>query len=552
MTSVRSPRLDPARLDPSRGLERDGNDWTLFGLSLDPEAWLEADEATLAAIGAAWFSDDSWHRDDPGTHHGLVVGARAVVRALVRDGNEIRGRVWADLYGREGHYAVALMLEGARRVVVVDEWAPSPLTRRVLEAAGVEILIASVGDADDADLGDVDAVLALYSPDPRRLMLSHPAIRTGIVAPAYGPWRARIDRTTTQAADRPLAEHFRVRLARWPTRLEMSEGVCALLPEPVEVEMEIRERTSAHDVTDGGDHGGDPSRQWGPASDPRIATLPEASALLFAHLIREPRAEPPRVAPIEAPPVTTGFRLFDAGVGGVVPGHVHLVVSTVSDARTAVLAELAMTWPHQRATPSLLAGPGPTRRVLAAGLGASSGVAQTRLETGDLDPKHWRALAEMVEMGVLAGLPYRFAGGVHSARDLDASLANYKGRPPGVVAVDLCDLTVPGLEGWTELARARGIPIVIGLDARCPVAREHELPELLLTRLAASSTRLRLAVHGARANGSFSHRMIVDVDRDTLVVATYDPTREERDSEPPDDPDLLPAPETTWATREVT
>jgi hypothetical protein len=224
------------------------------------------------------------------------------------------------------------------------------------------------------------------------------------------------------------------------------------------------------------------------------------------------------------------------------------VAATSREVRTAVLAELVMTWPHQHATPPLLAGPGPIRSLVATVLGASSGVARKPLETGNLRAEHWSALTLTTSIGNRAGLPYLFSGDIRCAGDLDASLMNYRRRPPAIVALDLAELALADLEGWAELARVRGLSIVIGLDARCTAAREHALPELLLSRLAASPTRARFAAHGARTDGSFSHRLIVDVDLDTLSVATYDPRDESRTGEASDDPELVDSPEETWAT----
>jgi len=301
-----------------------------------------------------------------------------------------------------------------------------------------------------------------------------------------------------------------------------------------------------------GDGASGSTRDVDPSVDPPVATLREASLLLFERLVREPRTEAPRVARIGRPPVRTGFGLVDTALGGVVPGHVCLVVATSTDVRTAVLAKLVMTWPHQNATPALLAGPGQIWSLVAAILGASAGVSRKNVETGDLSAEDWSALTLTTGIGNQAGLPYLFSGNVRSARDLDASLLGYSERPPAIVAVDLADLTLRDLAGWTELARVRRVPVVIGLDARSPAARDHALPELMLSRLAASPIRTRFAAHGARADGSFSHRTIVDIDAETLSVATYDPTNQCRDHEPPDDPDLVAAPEATWATPEVT
>jgi hypothetical protein len=132
-------------------------------------------------------------------------------------GVEIARRAWADLGGAEGYYAIALLLEGASRVVLVDEDSPRPLALRVLKEAGVEVVVA---DAESVPLAGIDAILALYSIEPRRVLLAHPRIRTALVGPARDPW----DRGST----RPTVRGFRTRVAKWSTRLLMGEGACAL------------------------------------------------------------------------------------------------------------------------------------------------------------------------------------------------------------------------------------------------------------------------------------------------------------------------------------
>jgi hypothetical protein len=163
------PRLDPARIDPTRGLERDGDEWTLFGLSLEPDACVASDEATREAVDRLWVGPAKWSREDPGILHGRIVGARAEVRALAERGVPVRGVAWADLGGSTGHHSVALALEGARRVLMVDEVDPGRTARGVLAATGVEVV---VGDAYETPLDGIEAVLALYSIDTHAVQLT--------------------------------------------------------------------------------------------------------------------------------------------------------------------------------------------------------------------------------------------------------------------------------------------------------------------------------------------------------------------------------------------
>lgn len=224
--------VDPSRLEAARGLERVGERWTLFGLSLEPDDWLRASPEVQAAIGALYVPP-TWRPDDPAVLHGLIVGARCDLRAVARAGVEIEGRAWADLGGAEGYYAIALLLEGASRVVLVDEDSPRPLALRVLEQAGVEVVVA---DAESVSLAGIDAILALYSIEPRRVLLAHPRIRTALVAPARDPW----DRGST----RPMVRGFQTRVAKWSTRLLMGEGACALADREAEVEMAVYMRSA--------------------------------------------------------------------------------------------------------------------------------------------------------------------------------------------------------------------------------------------------------------------------------------------------------------------
>lgn len=176
--------VEPSRLDAAGGLRRIGERWTLFGLSLEPEEWLRASPAVQAELGALYVPP-LWRPDDPAVLHGLVLGARSELRSLARLGVDVAGRAWADLGGGEGYYALALLLEGATRVVLVDEDSPRPLALALLDQVGVEVV---VGDGRRARLTAVDALLALYSIDPAPLLPAHPRVRTAVVAPAREPF----------------------------------------------------------------------------------------------------------------------------------------------------------------------------------------------------------------------------------------------------------------------------------------------------------------------------------------------------------------------------
>jgi predicted Fe-Mo cluster-binding NifX family protein len=182
-----------------------------------------------AELGALYVPP-VWRPDDPAVLHGLVLGARSDIRSLARSGVQIAGRAWADLGGGEGYYAVALLLEGAARVVLVDEDSPRPLALALLEQAGVEVV---VGDARSVRLTAVDALLALYSIDPGRVLHSHRRIQTAVVAPARDPWGP---------SALPAPRGFRTRVARWSTRLLMGEGACALADCEGDVEVAVHER----------------------------------------------------------------------------------------------------------------------------------------------------------------------------------------------------------------------------------------------------------------------------------------------------------------------
>lgn len=61
--------LEPSRLDAARGLKRVGERWTLFGLSLEPEEWLQASPSVQAELGALYVPP-VWRPDDPAVLHG--------------------------------------------------------------------------------------------------------------------------------------------------------------------------------------------------------------------------------------------------------------------------------------------------------------------------------------------------------------------------------------------------------------------------------------------------------------------------------------------------
>ena len=234
MTASFDRLLDATRLDHARGLTRHGCDWALFGLSLDPDAWLEADAETQSAIDPIWRAAGGWSREHAGALHGLIVGARAEVRSLRAAGVQIENRTWADLGGASGHYAVALLLEGAADAMMIDESDPGPLARSVMETANV---VVRIGNAATTDVMHVDAVLALYSLDPDDVLHACPWIETAVVAPVGG--RAR--------------RGVQAREVSWQTRFLMGEGACGMVPAPITTTMEVRERLPRQATASGRD-----------------------------------------------------------------------------------------------------------------------------------------------------------------------------------------------------------------------------------------------------------------------------------------------------------
>lgn len=239
------PRLDPARIDPTRGLERDGDEWTLFGLSLEPEAWVASDEATRGAVDRLWVGPAQWSREDPGILHGRIVGARAEVRALAERGVPVRGVAWADLGGSTGHYAVALALEGAKRVLMVDERDPASTARRVLESLSIEVV---VGDAYQVPLEGIESVLALYSVDP--VALVGPGVDVVVLAPPRERFdgRGEPDDDPGFEEDQHCEEGGALEGSRldWTSELQMGDGCCRL-GAPHRVSVEVWKRPASHD-----------------------------------------------------------------------------------------------------------------------------------------------------------------------------------------------------------------------------------------------------------------------------------------------------------------
>jgi hypothetical protein len=241
------PKLDPTMIDPTRGLERDGDEWTLFGLSLEPDAWLASDEATRRAVDRLWVGPANWSREDPGILHGRIVGARAEVRALAERGVRVRGVAWADLGGSTGHHSVALALEGASRVLLVDERDPGCTARRVLEALSIEVV---VGDAYEVPLVGIDAALALYSVDP--VALVGPGVDVVVLAPP----RERFEfdepddcssfeegQRCEEGDDTSGLEGSRL---DWTSALQMGDGCCRL-GAPHRVTVEVWKRPANRD-----------------------------------------------------------------------------------------------------------------------------------------------------------------------------------------------------------------------------------------------------------------------------------------------------------------
>jgi hypothetical protein len=144
---------------------------------------------------------------------------------LAARGVKVRGVAWADLGGSTGHYALALALEGARRVLTVDERDPGATARRVLSTAGVEVV---VGDAHETALEGIEAVLALYSIDPHALRTSRADVL--VVAPPQ--------ETRTPGA---RVAGFTSRRVSGTSPFLMGDGCCRFVA-PHEVRMEVWER----------------------------------------------------------------------------------------------------------------------------------------------------------------------------------------------------------------------------------------------------------------------------------------------------------------------
>lgn len=220
-------RLDPSALDPSRGLVHLACDWALFGLALDPDAWLGASPEAQHAIAKVWLGEAGSRGDDPGVFHGLIVGARAHLRELRRAGVHFRNRSWADLGGESGHYAIALMIEGASDAELIVMRAPGPLARAALDLLRVHVRL---GDPTLAKVPFTDGVLALCSVDPEPVVLASPGVETVVFAPAGGRGASHL--------------FFDTRVISWTSRFAMVEGCCALRDEPQPTSTEVRERSA--------------------------------------------------------------------------------------------------------------------------------------------------------------------------------------------------------------------------------------------------------------------------------------------------------------------
>lgn len=473
-------RLDPRALDASRGLERLACDWALFGLALDPDDWLATDAETQRAISEVWCPKE-WHDDHPGALHGLIVGARAEIRSLAKAGVRFRERSWADLGGADGHYAIALILEGAAHAELIDEDAPRPLARAALDALRIRV---RVEDATDVRLPLIDGVLALYSIDPELVVLTNRSIETVLYAPAgeRGPKHVSFD----------------TRVLSWSTRFRMGEGACALSAEPERTSIEVRERVRS---------------ALRPAPTQTVGDLASAAIQRLTTAIP---GQPPTVASRGGELISTGVTVIDVGLGGLVRGSVHLVTCVDTDARLAVLTELALAWPHHEGVPALLATRAGERALEDAVLASATGVPRTSIARGALDAHDVQRLLD-----ASGDVPIRIAGGIAVAADLDPthdSLANAT-----AIFADVETLDAAAVAGWEELAGSTGLTIVLGADPRSPGVKDHTLPELRLVPTAQRDGLVRYAGRGARVDGELSARIVCDVDAATLSLYVYEP-----------------------------
>ncbi len=507
-TQELDPRLDPSRLDPSRGLERDGDDWTMFGLSLDPDAWVALDPEARGAVDRLWIGPAKWSQEDPGVLHGLVVGARTDVRALITRGAPVRGVRWADLGGSTGHYAIALALEGARHVLLVDEGDPGSTARRVLDALRIEVV---VGNAYEAPLLGIEAVLALYSVDPMAVL--HRGIDVVVHAPAGDHEHdARVDTLG-----------FAVREVSWTSELQMGDGCCRL-GAAVPASADLWERRPARD--DGEKRG--EIRHLGHAV---YSVLERLHVRGDGHLPAVPRSSVQGLA--------TGSRPIDVALGGLRRGGVHLVVSSDPEARTAVLLDLVTGWPHLHDSPVLLAGPGSELDLARSLVASVTGLARSALVSGALSTQDYMTL-----FAAASELSLRIDASVRRAHDLDPEMVG----AVGAIAVDLDELREGDLEHWRQVAHRLCVPIVLGVDSSSPMLGGHTFPELRLTRLAFARGRARLACQGVRVDGELSRRIVVDVEHASLRLRAYDPANEYIDGEAPVDDELVEWPEDGWVT----
>lgn len=138
--------------------DRDERGWLAWGTPVEPAWWQAEGErgATRLAELVALANYDDHEGGGPGCMAGLIAAAIQEVRSWKALGIPIAGRRWADLGGGRGYYAVALLLEGAAAVTVVDLEAADPWAAPILDAVGVSYV---QGDVCATPVADADAAL---------------------------------------------------------------------------------------------------------------------------------------------------------------------------------------------------------------------------------------------------------------------------------------------------------------------------------------------------------------------------------------------------------
>ncbi len=154
--AVRPTRGTQAERPP---LSRGPHGVEVWGIPIDLAWWRREHARSPEAVRGLCLGDNlAWGTQ--GNFAALVAAAAEEVRFWERSGVLVQDRVFADLGGGDGYYAVALMLAGARRVLLVDEALPSAAAAPVLVAVGVDVLH---GDITKLRLEEPDSALLLYT-----------------------------------------------------------------------------------------------------------------------------------------------------------------------------------------------------------------------------------------------------------------------------------------------------------------------------------------------------------------------------------------------------